>query len=735
MSLREQLWLVWSRLRNNWATYLQSAGLDLSGATQDTLVDLLLTPIQVNFRLRGLEEFSREGRRGIEPGAPARSLLYHVLASPQVTPPGIHPEDYPTFGDIEIVENAIFAAAHCSVPDLRAKAGDRPLAIAIFAYEYVPAIDTVHRRHSDLCFSRTAICRIGNALPHFVSRSRGFLPYSDSTHDVHVIPSRCGAFVAALTNGDRHTIGPERFARGDEKRTFWVPIHKLFAGSECLADRDIDLAIESHHVNEKIRRVHLALQNEGVSTGWSAADLDGFPFRITEDLARFDYSEGLLTPIHHPLIEPARTADGCLVGFPVPPNHDQDNAILWFKNVFDAHPWPEFVHAKHAIVNGDLVYLPHRTDKSIVETVREGGYIAANFVDYTADGWLRARCSALCMDIPDSLPAYSILAQPDFFPLVKQSDLMEWWDNSAPKEIKANIWADTNLPPSPLSGERLPANFSLARAGFDSTDTTMAAIIGMDVPRGQQCSIAAFNSRRESALSYRATNLFGPGWDISEDCTRDANSTSGAFHMANYGLGSPFSVDTMICAASGALWAGAAPDITRMFAPSVYPTVTPFLDDDLGWDQLPSPYEHGQCIDYTDFAYADYVKLILENNLRFGRFAGTTVEDYIARTLTLARVYEVLGAASREDRARFAILNFRLAIEVETLAVRRCHLNFDGRCAYYLRLAHVGCPGKRNPDHLGVITVVADSFEYFIASPSMVAHWESAANEWEVKYF
>ncbi len=737
MNLNRELWLVWRRLRRSWVDYFRKAGLNLRWATEKTLFRLLLNPIEVDFGLFGLEEFSHGGCRGIEPGDPALSLFYHVLASPRVIRPELNIEDYPTLDEIDIVENCVFAAARPSIADLRSRARGTPLAIVVFAYEYAPAIDTVHQRHADLCFSRTGISRIGNASPHYVRSSRGFLPNSGLANSIHVVPTRYGAFISALTKGNKQTIGPERFQDGDQERDFWVPIHKLFNGPDCIDGIDVNLSFSQRHLNEKIRGVHLALQNEGVPTGWDAADLTRYPFRISENLAKFDANHNLLKPIPHPLVEPAKTKDGKYVGFPVPAHHDRDNATLWFKNLLGARRWPEFVHVKHALEDEKIVYLPDRKDSSIIDIVEAGGYTALNFVDHTADGWVDVTCPSLELYIPERLSAYSILAQPDFLPLVKQKDLAEWWENSSPPEIRGNIWPDSNISPSPLSDSRLPADITLTHAHFDSTDTTITAVIGLDRVSEACSHVGHTPVRRESTLSYRATNLFGPGWDTSEDFNRDVKSPNGTFHLATYGLGSPYPEDTMICAATGALWPGAVPDVTRLFSPHLYPSVTPILDSDIGWDGLPQPQvTQSGTILYKVFAYADYVKSIADASIAYEHFAEMTLEDYISRTLAVARVYEALGAESAEDRAQYAIVSFRHATPDDlTNLLQSSGVQLQQKTAYRLLLAPTSVPGIPVPNRFDLLQVTPDAFEEILADTTTVARWRSSARDWQIWEF
>ena len=112
------------------------------------------------------------------------------------------------------------------------------------------------------------------------------------------------------------------------------------------------------------------------------------------------------------------------------------------------------------------------------EVVAEGGYEALHYVDYTGDGWVAVACPELALDLPRRLPAYSLVATPDFFPAVKQSDLTEWTDESVPPDLRETIWPGVPGRPEALSDQRLAANLALNEAGFDPGDGTMTAIVG-----------------------------------------------------------------------------------------------------------------------------------------------------------------------------------------------------------------------------------------------------------------
>ncbi len=731
-TLAARLWRVWCNLRTGWESCLAECGLDLTGATEETLIPLLLAPIEVIRSVRGLEEFSLDGHRGIEPGSPARSLFYHALASPSVRPEGLEEEDYPGMADLEIVENCVYGAVPPSMAELRRRAAGSPLAIVVFAYEYATAVDTVHRCHADMCFSRTGISRVGNAEEQYLRRERGFFPASEEDSGVHVVPARYGAFVAMQKKGNAETFGPERFRQDDSEKSFWVPLHKLFHGKECIAGLDIQLAFGAHHVNEKIRKVHLAVKSEGMTTRWTEVAMLEPPFRITEELAWFDAEEGLLKPIPHPLVEFAKKGEE-YVSFPVAANHRRFGASLWFPDDQQARHWPEFVHVKHKLrADGEIEYLPSRKDKSITDILASETYDAVNVVDYTADGWLEVSCPTLALEIPERVSAYSILAQPDFFPLVKQRDLVEWWENSVPEEIKKNLWSDQHVTPAPLTDIRLPANITLADSGFDSTDRTVTAVVGFDAKPGPPGRILTSMPRREATLSYRATSLFAPGWDIAEDFGRDGKSHDGTFFLSNYGLGSPFLEDALICAATGSFWPGAVPDTTRFFSPAGSPTVTPIFDEDIGWDGTSAPKIDGDAVIYEVFPYADYVKAILEESLDCGRFVNITLREYTARTMALARVYQVVGAATPESRSQYAVLSFRPAAAEDRERLDELEVHYDATSLYRIVLTSIHSTATPLPHELRQEKAKATSIQTFLADPSNVIKYVDSTKSWHV---
>ena len=110
--------------------------LDIAAAD---LSAMLAQPLsQIDRTVPGFEDFALEGTRGIEPGSPARSLLFHALASPNVFRDGAGNDlsAFPTPAEIEAVENYVYGVKPPSLDDLQAQADDHPLAVVVFALEY-----------------------------------------------------------------------------------------------------------------------------------------------------------------------------------------------------------------------------------------------------------------------------------------------------------------------------------------------------------------------------------------------------------------------------------------------------------------------------------------------------------------------------------------------------------------------------------------------------------------------
>src|SRR5215218_5772319 len=102
MSLIDETVSVCRRLEPlGWGALLRRHGLNL--AAPDLGAELV-RPLPIDRQQAGFEDFAAEGRRAIEPGQPARSLLYHALASPNVALAGGHgAEAMPTLREVRTI--------------------------------------------------------------------------------------------------------------------------------------------------------------------------------------------------------------------------------------------------------------------------------------------------------------------------------------------------------------------------------------------------------------------------------------------------------------------------------------------------------------------------------------------------------------------------------------------------------------------------------------------------------
>jgi hypothetical protein len=682
-----------------WSRLFETHGLNI--CADDLQAELSKQLPSLNRKAPGFEDLALEASRGIEPHRPAWSVLYHAFASPNVVSQcdGSPLDDFPTLSEIESVEDYVFGVQPPSVQDLRVKSNDAPLAIVVFALEYRTAIGTVHQKHADLCFSRTGVARIGTLPWFFDPRARGFTSVADDTRQLRVVPCRYVPFIAARYRGDWESFGPMRFRQAgdltitdsgvqtsektDRDRQFWVPLHKLFDGAECIRDYDVKVALRASHLNEKLRKVHLALLSQGQNAGWSEPDLSQPPFRFAENIAEFDTSHDapswLMTPTVKSQLIAAAEYKGKRLTYRVPENSKVFSSSL---NI-PAHPSgarsaPEYVHARHQIDStGKEVNLNSLPD--VAQRVHAGNYEAQHYIDFTGDGFVDVECPCLALEIPRRVAAYSLVAPPDYFPFVKQQDLMDWWQQSVPSAIKATLWPKNPGPPRPLSDDRYPGNLNFA-GKFEVLDDTVSALVSMrNAGQERPTTINPVKFRRVSYLPDRAAGVFAPGWDCSIDRTEEqdpnddgAKVLPGITYLAAYGLGSPFPEDAKLCAALSSFWPAAAPDITRSFEPGKYAVTTPLPDGVIGqgkedpWDGIPGPKVDPKFKDEVVFqalAYGDWVEAALQARFEFGRLSQLQTVEYESRTLVMARVYQALGALVTEDKRKWCVLSFLKATE------------------------------------------------------------------------
>src|SRR5262245_51958387 len=545
-----------------WAKLLLKHGLDIRKPDLGEMLARDLTGIDRT--VPGFEDFAFEGRRGIEPGNPNRSLLYHALASPNVVAvDGTELKAFPTLRELEVVENYVFGVRPPSLAELSALADGGLMAVVVFAYEYRPAVDGVHRRHAELCFARTGVARVGTVESLYSGPGRGFVPFKEGDdHAFRVLPARYAAWISVQQRGAEANFGPMRFSfrkrhpelfrregdpvgPGDDERLFWIPLHKLFSGKECMQDLDLDIQLVAHHVNEKLRRIHLELARRGVDGGWHRPEIDTPPFRFTDGIAGFsrdpEAGQGLLVPVPHPTLVEAAVFKGRPLTFKVPSAQALRSRTDFLPTLEisadGARHAPEYVHVRRA--PGERP--PNLNDlRDPAERVRQGDYKAQHYLDYTGDGWIATQCRQLRADLPRFIPAYSVVAAPDFFFNCDQRDVMEWWLQRAPKALREFLWS---TPPFTLSDERMAPNLKLNNldfhagdsrvpaAGFRPEDDTVTAIVSMPV-RGtvQDRPLVDPRRNRNNMLPDGAAGVFAPGWDVSWD------ESDGVRHLSAYGL-------------------------------------------------------------------------------------------------------------------------------------------------------------------------------------------------------
>ncbi|OOR09981.1 hypothetical protein BW897_24785 [Bacillus cereus] len=711
MSLIEQVRQICNRLaEHGWRDLFLQHGLDI--AADDLKTELLKELPNINRQIKGFEDFAKEGKRGIEPGQPARSLFYHALASPNVIVGANNLEltTFPTLAEIETVENYVYGINPPSISELYSRISDNSdnleLGIVVFAYEYRPAPDTVHRKHADMCFSRSGIARVGTMQPFYDPQQRGFLPITeeDSDFTFRVLPARYSAYLSVKRMGNENEFGPLRFRnenavfpfedveknKSDKERTFWVPLHKLFSGSECLCHDngepiDIQLSLKAHHVNEKAKRIYQTLSKlpNDIGKSYLKDNLDKPPFSFQDGIAEFsdDRSVGsnILVPIPHSrLVEEAQYDDGKPLTLNVPKSNTQDVENGIYINTFSSsllihmkknddifgRPAPEYVYVRHRLGKN-----PNLNDeKDMMSIIKKGGYDAVLYKDYTGDGWIEAKGAEL-IDPKSGKPlahyaAYSMITAPDFFLNSDQRELMNWYDQQS-ERLRELTW---EVPPFTLSDNRIAVNLELKSdnntnsAIFNENDDTMTAIISLPYQKAPELTkLDVPLGSRHSYLPDAASGIFAPGWDVSFDRTK-----SGKQFLAAYGLGSPFPEDSKLCAALSTFWPAVAPDAARTFESTEiepwWPTVSPLTDEEVGikgnipWDGVKGPQiKEDNVVEYPAMEYVDYVQNALDNKFSLSLTGRTDLQEYKERLLSMAFVYYTLGG----NKTDWSVLSFQ----------------------------------------------------------------------------
>jgi hypothetical protein len=661
-------------------------GLDLGAA--DLRAQLTRPLARIDRSHPGFGDFDLAGTRAIEPGHTDRSLLYHAFASASVVANrgGVALRGFPTLAEIDAVENYVYGVQPPTLASLQARAAGRPLAIVVFALQYRDTRSSVHGKHAELCFSRTGIARLGTIEPQYDARTRRFASLDPARpFDFRVVPQRFAAWLAVKTNGDPDSFGPQDALPGDAELGFWVPIHKLFNGSECIAGLDLALELHREVHNDELAAFHKYLDLNGYQNNWRGEHLENFPFvirneRIASLSRRPEFGPGVIEPRPAPLANVAEY-QGEPLTFPVDPAFMGDRGNWAFSSMqvipgtatetpsymFDTaqetqRPAPEYLNVRHRVTGrGQVENLNLRPD--MVDVIAAGGYQAQHYIDFTGDGWVEASCAVLAPHLGASQPAYCIVAPPDFYPRVSQRDLMSWWQREVPEPVRDALWA---IPPLTLSQTRIAANVTLP-INFSLNDTTVTAIVTQ--PTDPNRPVQESNGpvpEEQTGLPDSSPGIFDPGWDTSQGIYFSDPDPSIPLQkfLTGHALGAPFIEDAKLCAAYGAYWPGVSPDATRVFQPDKllsgisypWPTIAPMTDEEVGitptadgrhlpWDGVRGPVLRTVAgrtmVAYRDAMRADY--LDTPGTMTAALTARVDLEEYKARVMAMSAVYWALG--------------------------------------------------------------------------------------------
>jgi len=650
-----------------WEALLRRHGLDI---TRANLAVELQRELTVDRSVSGFEDFALTGTRGIEPGKPAASLLYHALASPNVHPtPTGEPataDAYPTLVELDAIENYVYGLQPPG-PEALATA-----VYAVFAYQYRPAASTAHGYHADLVFSRAGVARVGTTTAVWYGPWRSFRSDPPDRKGIAVTPARYAAFLAEARKPLAADAIMGRREAHDVQRPFVFPLHKLFAGRECLPGVNVTLAFKEFHRNDKLRRLHTAGKVKIVP----GFDVKALPFvRDSTNggaLVRLERAGAsvLVVPVHHDTLVRTVTQTNTksrrreIVRFMVPKATGSNRfaTSLEMESDGEARPAPEYANIRHRIVKGPRGVLAvndmRGLDAAEFETaLKAGGYEAAHFTDDTCDGALVVSVGGVAAH--RSHAAYSLVSAPDFFPLADQLEVASWvrrnFQNLQEHFAQGAPW--------PLCEGRHAANLELpwpgapGRKAFVRADQTVPAIVGTR-PLSIDTHAPDRQKRFASFLPDAASNYFEPGWDVS--LARDDQG----LYFAAYGLGSPFPEDSKLCAALNSFWPAVAPDASRTFHIDWSPTAIPLLDGELGyhphhpavtaglvasrrgWDGEYGPFfedRNGQAhINYASIDRSDYVSNSLAGYLDVRLTSGIDAAELIRRMDALRRCIKAL---------------------------------------------------------------------------------------------
>lgn len=636
----------WIR-KNGWADYLETLNLSLPASTDVHALSSLIPEgaLQALVKTKGFEDFA--GNKLIEPGFPAMSLLYHLLANPRVKPGGFTEAQYPELAQLDLLEDFIYALLNWSAYQEQYNiSGTGDLVLAVFAYEYRTAFKTPHHQHADMVFSRTGIGRIGSHAQRYDGPNRCYTNNpSGKPGDKHiaVVPARYGLFVAkkvpckdqslSLMSMSQRKYKDRHYLHCDSEEYVLLPVRKVF-NRDLLID-SAELLFEDDHESRKIANL---LDDKSLIR--KSADL------VTAQTLR---SSLLMLSKPAPLITPLRDKKNHIRTFTaVPDNNDNRYFTAYFNDTIvktvedieitdstgmlrssneykNPRNSPMYVHLGHHLSDETTYVYTGRSagpDQSF-EDVIGGKRIAPLFEDRICDGSVSVKITIgsgplAALSAKGVLRAFSIITAPDFLPQVDNFDLQEF-DVAPGRSKEPSLFfeggiaslANCDIPPNPLVYHNDPG----ALSAFNPQKTYTAVISAKDRHNGRSLPID-FRSPEtgkdyvfSSYLPDMCSSVFAPGWDVTYSAPK-LHTDKGVF-LSTQGLGSPFVEDMKLCAAMNGMWPAASPDASRTYQGSVTdkqnkgpewernPTAIPLMDDEIGFaDDSPAVKEHALKVSY-----------------------------------------------------------------------------------------------------------------------------------------
>lgn len=613
----------------------------------------------------GFEDFHPLANKAITPGRPEQSLLFHALSSPLVHPtpngtPSKNQKNYPTLDELDVIENYIYSLV-ANRKDLD------DTVIVVFAYQYREASRSAHLRFADFIYSRTGVARVGTSAPNYDAQRRSFwvIPNNNAAA-IAVLPARYGVFLARRSKPKAAgTI--QGIQTGDNNRHFLFPVHKLFAGKECLDGCNIKIDFLEFHRNEKLRMTHILPEAEGGLPIPPGFDINEYPYvrnsRNGGNLVTIEKAgaTALLVPTPGKILVRTAAQKNSLSNkeqiahFIVPRKRknirDRETRYMESSLEIPSHGEdriaPEYVNIRHEInPAGAITQKPKNLNtleaNSFNKLMVDGGYPAAHFIDDSCDGCIEAIVSGL-PQVRDNFPAFSLVTAPDFFPLADQFEI----ELSPAIENTEPLSRQRTLPVNPT----IPRPSNLNSQAFKRDDKTVTAVVG-GLASGTQATILGQPNHKISYLPDAASNVFAPGWDTAR--SRDA---VGSF-LSSSGLGSPFPEDAKLCAALSSFWPAVAPDNGRTFGNEGFGNQLPMLDEELGfhpahervinnniksyrgWDGEYGPFfetiDSKRYVNYVAIERSDYVAHALAGRIRIDLTVNVQSEELINRNLALS---------------------------------------------------------------------------------------------------